>query len=109
VVRGRADGITFLDLATGRELATIEEGYPLCFSADGSQLAAYHEETRRLMIWDLRRVREELAALKLDWDLPPAKFPVAASRQSAADQPPKERQRSADLPLRLTILDPPPK
>jgi eukaryotic-like serine/threonine-protein kinase len=80
VFRGHVGGITLLDLESGRELAKLDEGHPLCFSADGSQLAAYNENIRRLRIWDLRRVREQLAALKLDWDLSPASLPAAAPR-----------------------------
>jgi WD40 repeat protein len=61
-------------LATGtwEELATLEEGYPLCFTADGTQLAAYSEEAKMLMVWDLRLVRRQLAAMGLDWQSPPA-------------------------------------
>ncbi len=57
-------------LATGswQELATLEEGYPLCFSADGAKLAVYSPETKVVMIWDLAQVRRQLAALGLDWD-----------------------------------------
>jgi len=104
VLRGRADGITLLDLDSGRELATIDQGSPLCFNADGSQLAAYNEETRRLMIWDLRRIREQLAALKLDWDPPLSNRVVALSRPTGEGRVEGE-SLSSKPPLRLTILD----
>jgi eukaryotic-like serine/threonine-protein kinase len=107
VLRGRADGITLLDLDSGRELATIVQGSPLCFNADGSQLAAYNDETRKLMIWDLHRVREELAALKLDWDQPP--LPVQSPRVSPSGERAASPAPTAVKPLRLTILDHPPK
>jgi WD40 repeat protein len=56
-------------LATGswHELATLEEGTPLCFSADGAKLAVYSAELKAVMIWDLRLVRRQLAAMGLDW------------------------------------------
>ena len=66
-----------------QELAAIEEGYPLCFSADGTKLVLYSSETRMLMIWDLRLVRRQLAAIGLDWGAPvmPAGGPQAAGRR----------------------------
>jgi eukaryotic-like serine/threonine-protein kinase len=102
VLRGRADGITLLALDSGRELATIDQGYPLCFNADGRQLAAFNEETRRLMIWDLRRVREQLAALKLDWQDQPPRPVGRGSRRADASL---RALSGAAPPLRLTILD----
>jgi hypothetical protein len=68
---------------TGRELATLEarSAYLLCFSPDGSQLA-YLEDTGQLKVWDLRLVREQLAAMNLDWDFPP--FPAAKPIQGTS-------------------------
>jgi tetratricopeptide (TPR) repeat protein len=50
------------------------------FSPDGSQLlvAAYAGDLR---VWDLRRIREQLRELDLDWDLPP--YPPAAASPGA--------------------------
>src|SRR5438105_3316980 len=42
----------------------------LAFNADGTQLAAC-ESRDALRIWDLRQIREQLADMGLDWDLPP--------------------------------------
>ena len=42
----------------------------LCFSPDGTLLAVVEDETY-VRLWDLRLLREELAKLKLDLDLPP--------------------------------------
>lgn len=74
-------------LATGswQELAAIEEGSPLCFSADGTKLAVYSAEAKLLMIWDLRQVRRQLAAIRLDWDAPPLP-PWKEARVLAAPQ-----------------------
>jgi len=73
-------------LATGswQELATLEEGYPLCFSADGAKLAVYSAETKAVMIWDLGQVRRQLAAMGLDWDAPAM---TAAGPQAAGRKP----------------------
>jgi len=58
---------------TGQEIATLDAGpqYPLCFSPDGSQLVVHGGEAGTVQIWDLRSVRQQLAAMNLDWDLPP--------------------------------------
>jgi hypothetical protein len=49
---------------------------PRCFTPDGTRLIAVGVETRALHVWDLRRIRRELARLRLDWDAPP--YPEAA-------------------------------
>ena len=64
-----------LDAATGHVLARLEhpDARPcsaLAFSPDSSQLACFLG-SHRIQLWDLRSVRRELAALGLDWDLPP--------------------------------------
>ena len=68
---GQLGRIKLLATRSWEELATIEEGWPLCFSADGSKLAVYSGESKSLMVWDLRRVRRVLAAMNLDWKTPP--------------------------------------
>jgi WD40 repeat protein/tetratricopeptide (TPR) repeat protein len=50
---------------------------PRCFTPDGTRLIAVGVETQALHVWDLRAVRECLAELGLDWDLPP--YPPAAA------------------------------
>jgi WD40 repeat protein/serine/threonine protein kinase/tetratricopeptide (TPR) repeat protein len=59
----------------GRQLAALEAPnlHPiahLCFSPDGSQLAAACT-THVVQVWDLRRLRRQLAAMGLDWESPP--------------------------------------
>jgi serine/threonine protein kinase/WD40 repeat protein len=79
--------------ATGRELARLEVPdatrlSPQFFSHDGSRLFAYGEEDRAVHVWDLRRIRRQLAELGLDWDAPPY-----------ADPPPE----AARPPLRVEV------
>jgi WD40 repeat protein len=43
----------------------------LAFSADGTHLAAACMTPSAVQFWDLRLIRRQLAAVGLDWDLPP--------------------------------------
>jgi WD40 repeat protein len=72
--------VRLVDSQTGLEYATLELPNPwwianMSFSPDGSQLALSGAWTQEFCVWDLRRIRERLAALKLDWDLPPYPLP----------------------------------
>ena len=64
--------MTLINPSTGRELATLAAPQPqtinwLCFSPDGSRLAvACRNQT--IQLWDLRRIRQQLAAMKVDWE-----------------------------------------
>jgi WD40 repeat protein len=63
--------IVLLEAATGNELARLQAPRrpgigAFCFSADASKLIALQAD-QSLQIWDLRAMRQELAALKLDW------------------------------------------
>jgi WD40 repeat protein len=69
--------VRLIDSTTDREVATLTAPDPqpiswLCFSPDGSQLAAA-TEAHVIHLWDLRRIRQQLAEMHLDWDLPPYK------------------------------------
>jgi WD40 repeat protein len=68
VLRGRNAGLQLVSIPEGRELAFLETGEPLCFSPDGTLLTTAGEDHRTLLVWDLRLIRSELRALKLDWD-----------------------------------------
>jgi WD40 repeat protein len=79
--------VHLIDRATGQRLAKLEATTPahldqLAFSPDGTRLAASSNGSHLILIWDLRRVRQTLAALNLDWDLPP--YPPA---DPSASQP----------------------
>jgi len=74
-----------IDTLTGTPLATLEPPDPsmivaLRFSPSGNYLSALQRDGQ-LQLWDLRLVRQELAPMGLDWDLP-AFPPVARSSVS---------------------------
>jgi WD40 repeat protein len=65
--------VRLLDFATGREFAQLsdpcrESMSSLVFSADGSLLVGLNQEGDCVRIWDLRKVREGLVKIGLDWD-----------------------------------------
>ena len=67
--------IQLLETSTAKPLATLEApgsfgGAKFQFSPDGSLLAA-RDGDQQLRLWDLRLIRQELAELHLDWDMPP--------------------------------------
>jgi WD40 repeat protein len=67
------EGLRLADAATGTVYARLEAAHapgavPCCFSADGSLLAAAEATSDTILVWDLRALRQELAARGLDWD-----------------------------------------
>ncbi|HXG47470.1 MAG TPA: serine/threonine-protein kinase, partial [Methylomirabilota bacterium] len=75
ITKGRRS-VQLLEPASGQVLAELEApgAAPLSwlrFTPDGASLLAL-EWTRDIQVWDLRRLRAELAALKLDWESPPS-------------------------------------
>jgi serine/threonine protein kinase/WD40 repeat protein len=81
--------VPLLDLNTGRECARLEDPHggvvwPSCFTPDGTRLIILSQDpVRDIRVWDLRRLRQGLGELHLDWggpDLPPA-VPAPATRQ----------------------------
>jgi tetratricopeptide (TPR) repeat protein len=74
VVLAQTNGVyRLVELATGRELAQLEvpeqNTRQAVFAPDGTRLIVAGKNG--LGIWDLRRIRNELAKLGLDWDAPP--------------------------------------
>jgi len=74
--------VRLLDSTTWQNLATLEppdsaELFDLRFSSDGTLLAAV--STYAIHLWDLRAIRQQLAAMNLDRDLPP--LPPPATNQ----------------------------
>ena len=73
------DQILLADAATGRGLArltTLQPVFatPLVFSPDGTTLIARTDQ-KTVLVWDLRRIRDQLAPRGLDWNAPP--YPAA--------------------------------
>ncbi len=77
----RASLIRMVETSTGRELARFQDPdesvVEIVVTPDGGKLLATHREGLR--VWDLRKIRAELARMELDWDAPPipAASPVA--------------------------------
>jgi serine/threonine protein kinase/WD40 repeat protein len=75
VVLGLSEGVhRLVELATGRELARLEDpeqnAYsPAVFTPDGTRLVVSANDGLR--VWDLRHIRAELTRLGLDWDALP--------------------------------------
>jgi serine/threonine protein kinase/WD40 repeat protein len=99
--------VQLLDPATAEEIATLSSPDSLliswlCFSRDGSRLAVA-AENHVLQLWDLRRIREELAAMGLDWR--EAAYPPRQTRadflpiQLKTQIPEQCRFEAEDLPI----------
>ena len=75
IASGGRRSVRLLETKTARTVAEFESPAAslvngLCFSADDSQLLA-SDGLGQVHVWDLRRIRQRLAQMKLDWDLPP--------------------------------------
>jgi WD40 repeat protein len=77
VMARTSDGnkIQLLETSTEKPLAVLEAPGSITilrfqFSPDGSHLAAMQMD-QQVQLWDLRLIRQELAQMRLDWDLPP--------------------------------------
>jgi WD40 repeat protein len=79
----RWDGaVRLVETATGKELAVLEDpeqgrSSQATFSPDGTLLLLTNKDHAVLRLWDLRRLREGLKRLGLDWAAPP--YPPADS------------------------------
>jgi WD40 repeat protein len=72
--------VDLLDTNTWRPLARLQAPEPRAyrlagFSPDGGQLVVF-TETETAWLWDLRRIRDQLREMGLDWE-PPLSLPVA--------------------------------
>jgi WD40 repeat protein/tetratricopeptide (TPR) repeat protein len=89
------------EVESGRELARFEDPQQdpideLTFSADGTKLfVANRSGTGVNRAWDLRLIRERLAATGLDWDAPP--YPPAGAELPAPVTPAKVEVVGLDL------------
>ena len=87
------DQVLLADAATGRELARLTtlqpvNPTPLVFSPDGTKLVASTNQ-KTALVWDLRRIRDQLAPMGLDWDAPPYPTVPAASDAAGPLPPPR--------------------
>jgi serine/threonine protein kinase/WD40 repeat protein len=72
------DVVHLVEVATGRKLVALEHpdrlsiGYPV-FTPDGTRLIGTHSSgsAKGVCVWDLRRIREHLVEMGLDWAAPP--------------------------------------
>jgi serine/threonine protein kinase len=103
-VLGQSNGIyRLVELATGRELARLEDPEQNTgeagFTTDATRLVV--RAKNGLRVWELRRIREELDKLGLDWDAPP--YPPAALSSPppapGTEQTPDTRPLKARLDL----------
>jgi serine/threonine protein kinase/WD40 repeat protein len=81
--------VRLVDPETGREIATLEPpahvagtAHALAFSRDGRHLAASNGDYA-ILLWDLPLVRQGLARLGLDWDLPTSPTPDPGAQGEA--------------------------
>jgi WD40 repeat protein len=68
--------IRLVDLATGQDFARLEDpeqiiSESLTFSPDGARLIATSSRGSSIHVWDLRRIRRQLAEMGLDWETAP--------------------------------------
>jgi WD40 repeat protein len=73
--------VRLVNPATGREFARLEDPHQhrathMTFSRDGSSLVTATGDSRSIHVWDLWSIRQQLAAMDLDWDAP---FPAPSS------------------------------
>jgi len=92
--------ILLADPADGRSIARLSTLQPLdafacAFSPDGSKLVAV-STTRTFLMWDLRLVRDRLAAMDLDWDRPG--YDEKPRTVDAARSPPLEMHVFGEIP-----------
>jgi tetratricopeptide (TPR) repeat protein/WD40 repeat protein len=87
------DQVMLADAATGRELARLTTLHsvtpaPIVFSPDGTLLIAGTNQNT-VLAWDLRRIRDQLAPMGLDWDAPP--YPALPGSSAAPGPVPPPR------------------
>jgi hypothetical protein len=107
--------IRLLDPATGRDCARLEDpnqdvAGSLAFTPDGTRLVAVSNDGKAIHVWDLKRIRAELARLDLDWDAPPyperadtAPGPLAV--EVVGGDVPAKWQKAVALKNQVQVLD----
>ena len=98
-VLGSGRRVRLLDAASFAELASFTAPgdrliVSLCFSPDGSRLVAGTFRPGFVYIWDLHRIRKQLAEMELDWSHPPL-----ADRSASESKPLSVKLDLAELGL----------
>ena len=97
-LRSGRSNVLLIETATGRELALLESPEPhdishLCFTADDTKLVVALNQ-HPLRVWDLRRIRQQLAGMGLDWEAPPLPLqlskPLITTIKVIVDPPPAQ-------------------
>ena len=81
--------IALADAATDRELTGLPTQpcpTPLNFSPDGTKLVV-GTDRNTVLVWDLRRIRDHLAPIGLDWDAPPTRRRRSPAKPKAHFRP----------------------
>ncbi len=88
--------VRLVDPQTGKIIAQLEDPNQdrsdVYFAPDGGRLVAVSLEGRCIHVWDLRRIRQGLAEIGLDWErpaYPPAPPPAAPPRVTAIGGTPR--------------------
>ena len=88
-------GVRLIDADSGNEIVTFDdfdEEMPVSFSPDGGQLATFRlNGTFAIRLWDIRRIRQELGEMGLDWaaqSLPPRTTAPRIDLSLATPSPP---------------------
>jgi hypothetical protein len=93
--------VRLVDPDTGREYARLEDpnqdrAFHLSFSPDGTRLVACNHDSQSIHVWDLRRIRQQLAKMDLDWGLLP--YPALVGRIANPSYP-----TARPSPLRVKV------
>jgi len=67
--------VKLINPESGREYAQLEDPFQdrarmMRFTTDSAQLVAINDDSQSIHVWDLRRIRGQLSAMGLDWDMP---------------------------------------
>ncbi len=87
------DQVLLADASTGRELVRLTtlqpvQPMPLAFSRDGTKLVAGTRQ-QSVLVWYLRRIREQLVSRGLDWDATAYPLSTAAEADANVSLPPR--------------------
>src|SRR5262249_25779490 len=108
-VLGLPNGVyRLVELATGRELARLEDPEqntaPAALTPEGTKLVV--AARNGLRVWDLRRIRAELAKMDLDWEAPPYPPTQESKDQRALEAPATRGPLPPETPQQAVVKYP---